>query len=86
MVAVLKYNSNHNLTFTDNNGKIIEVAVPYKDMIVEEIRYFVEVLYNKSENIKNSPDSSLLTVYTIEKLFESAEKDGAVIDWGEKIE
>lgn len=75
----LKYD-NGKVTFTDNFGSVDNISVMDYDMFTEEIRYFVNVLGINENNIKNPPVDSATTIYTIEKLFESSENGGAVID------
>jgi len=68
------------VTFIDNLGEKSEIDVFGKDMVTEEIRYFAEVLDNGLINRRNTPDDSARTIYTLEKLFESAELNTSLID------
>ena len=46
------------------------------DGMADEIKFFVDMVMNNTENIKNKPESSAGTIALIEKMVESADADG----------
>jgi predicted dehydrogenase len=51
-----------------------ELTYAQTDHMAEESRYFAEVVSGEHENEKNPPESAMLTVALIERLYESADK------------
>lgn len=68
------------VTFTDKDGNITPILLPAQDGITNEIGYFIRALLQETENTVNPPQQSAHTIYMIEKCFESAQKDGAVLE------
>lgn len=76
--GVLKY-KDWKLSFADNNGNSNEIIVEDADGVMGEIKYFANILNDGNPNTKNPPEESAKTIYTLEKLFESADLDGMVL-------
>ena len=75
---------NGQVCFTDNSGVTQTIAVEDADGVMGEIRYFVKILDAGAENRRNPPEESARTIYTLEKLFESAGSGGCELPYGEE--
>lgn len=71
------------VVFTSNDGEKTQIEVEDSEGIMGEIKYFVGVLSGDFENTKNTPTDSSKTNYTMEKLFESADKNGETLMWSD---
>lgn len=76
----LELNDN-GFAFTDNDGNSSKIITENYGPFMSEIKYFAQVLLKERENTKNTPEDSALTIYTLEKLFESADKDAAILEF-----
>ncbi|MBQ9964343.1 MAG: Gfo/Idh/MocA family oxidoreductase [Clostridia bacterium] len=65
--------------FTDHDGQTSGIPVEDADGIMGEIRYFVNVLEDHTENRRNPPKQTAQTIYSLEKCYESADAGGAVL-------
>lgn len=68
--------------FTDRAGQTTVIPVEDADGIMGEIRYFVNMLENKTDNLRNPPQQTAWTIYSLEKCYESADAGGAVLPYG----
>lgn len=80
--GVLTY-TDDKVIFTGADGAVVEIALPDRDGIMGEIEYLAEIFDKNLENRRNPPEESAKTIYTMEKLFESAEQDGKVLEFGD---
>ena len=48
-----------------------------------EIEYLAKIFNENLDNDRNPPQESAKTIYALEKLFESAEAGGKVLDFGD---
>jgi predicted dehydrogenase len=55
------------------------VSLPESDGVTEEIRYFSSLLLEGGENVKNPPESSMMSVRLVEKIRESSKSGSTVI-------
>ncbi len=60
-------------------GEAYELTYEQTDHMAEESRYFAEVIRGEHANEKNPPESAMMTVELIERLYESADKGGCPI-------
>ena len=70
---------NGNLMVYPNDGEAFTPDIPKADHIVEEIRYFVNVITGEKGNLTNPPESACESVRLIEKLRESSAKNGEIV-------
>ncbi len=82
--GILTY-TNDKVIFTNADGKGEEIALPDRDGIMGEIEYLAEIFDKNLENHRNPPEESAKTIYALEKLFESAEQDGKLLEFGEDL-
>lgn len=80
--GVLTYTEDK-VIFTDAAGIAAAIALPDRDGIMGEIEYLAEIFDKQEENHRNPPEESAKTIYTMEKLFESAEQDGKILEFGD---
>ncbi len=69
--------------FTDRDGKTERITVEDADGVMGEIRYLVGVLDGDGINRRNPPEQSAQTIFTLEKLYESAVHNGATLPYGD---
>ena len=69
--------------FTKTDGTAESIALPDRDGIMGEIEYLAEIFDKNLDNDRNPPQESAKTIYALEKLFESAEAGGKVLDFGD---
>lgn len=82
--GILTY-TDDKVIFTDATGTGVEVALPDRDGIMGEIEYLAGIFDQNLDNLRNPPCESAKTIYTLEKLFESAEQDGKLLEFGEGL-
>ena len=85
-----------NATVSFANGKVTvfvrgekepaDVNLPAVDPYEAEIRFFIDCIEGRAENVANKPSDSALTVKLVQALAESAEKNGEIIDWQCEVE
>ncbi len=63
-----------------NEGEAYDLPCPPPSHMAEQARYFAGVVLGEHENTTNPPESAMQTVALVEKLKESADKGGAVIE------
>ncbi len=82
--GILTY-TDDKVIFTNAEGNAEEIALPDRDGIMGEIEYLAEIFDRNLENRRNPPEESAVTIYALEKLFESAEQDGKLLEFGEDL-
>ena len=70
---------NGKVTVYPNDGEAYEAEIAPKDHMAEEIRYFVSTILGGEKNTVNTPESAMADVKLIEKLRESADKNGEIV-------
>lgn len=70
---------NGKVTVYPDEGEAFTPEIAKKDHMAGEIRYFVSTILDGAENTVNTPESACEDVKIIEKLRESAEKNGEII-------
>ena len=61
------------------DGEPYEAELPKADRMAEEIKFLAMSILENSENVKNPPESAMMTVKLVETLRESAAQNGAIV-------
>ena len=72
--------SENGITVYPDNGAPFTPELPQTDHMAEEIRFFASTILGETVNKKNTPESACATVKLIEKLRESADANGAIVE------
>ena len=70
---------NGKVTVYPNDGESFNPEIIPKDHMAEEIRYFVSTILDGEENTVNPPESACKDIKLIEKLRESAARNGEIV-------
>ena len=72
--------SENGVTVYPDDGKSFSPELPNTNHMAEEIRFFASTILGETVNEKNTPESACATVKLIEKLRESADANGAIVE------
>ncbi len=72
---------NGTVEYVPNGKNSTRIEVEDIDGVMGEIKYIVDMLDKKESNSKNPPTESAKTVYALEKLYESADNGGKMVQY-----
>ncbi len=72
---------NGTVKYVPNGKNSTRIEVEDIDGVMGEIKYIVDMLDKKESNSKNPPTESAKTVYALEKLYESADNGGKMVQY-----
>ena len=68
------------VTLFEGDNKPVPAPIVIVDGKINEIKFFVEMIVNGTDNVHNTPESTAGTIALIEKMVESAAAKGALVE------